>query len=165
MILRSHHTDLPGHAETTPQRLNLLLSCGSWRTNTAVDQLPRLLNPMGISSYRVESGEEAEEVIRTYQIHIAVVDMAIPLTTRRENRPGDSGGTRIVKLLRRLHKPPPMVLVRPPQPQMKESGRGLTVALREGVFAVIDRPLEIESVLKVMRRIVERHYDDSWPES
>jgi hypothetical protein len=31
------------------------------------------------------------------------------------------------------------------------------------VFAVLDRPLGIESMLETLRRVVRRHYSDQWP--
>jgi CheY-like chemotaxis protein len=156
-------------------RLNLLLSCAGWRRNTALDQLPQLLTPMGIFTLRAESGEEAADVIRTYSVHIAVVDLSIPLhRTRREpEKPGSAGagttpeaaeaGPRVLQLLRRLEQPPPTVVVRSPQPALRESARGLTEALREGAFAVLDQPVNLESMLEVLRRILRRHYADVWP--
>ena len=35
--------------------------------------------------------------------------------------------------------------------------------IQQGAFAVLDRPIEIESMLEVMRRILRRHYADVWP--
>jgi hypothetical protein len=35
--------------------------------------------------------------------------------------------------------------------------------LREGAFAVLDQPVNLESMLEVLRRIVRRHYSDAWP--
>ena len=55
------------------------------------------------------------------------------------------------------------VVIRPPQPTVRESRRGLTSALREGAFAVLDRPLKLETMLETMRRVVQRHYQDLWP--
>ena len=75
----------------------------------------------------------------------------------------EPGGPRILQMLRRLTQPPPTVVVRPPQPTSRESVRSLSAALREGAFAVIDRPIELETLLEVMRRILRRHYADLWP--
>jgi DNA-binding response OmpR family regulator len=141
-------------------RLNLLLSYGGWRETTAIGQLPQLLAPMGIYSIRVDTGEEAAHAIDQFAIHIAVVDLAIPLQRAASSK---AGGARILQLLRRLQQPPPTVVIRPPQVTQRQSARGLTDALREGAFAVLDRPIEIESMLEVMRRILRRHYADVWP--
>ncbi len=173
-MLRDDHPDHPEGDQTRSDnprnnpRLNLLLSYGGWREQSCVDQLPRLLSPMGIQSIRVESGEEAEQVIRTYRVHIAVVDLAIPLrkTATEEASQGTtttSGGARMLQLLRRLQEQPPTVVIRPPDPSLRESSRSLGQSLREGAFAVLDRPVSIEEMLEVMRRILRRHYADVWP--
>jgi DNA-binding NtrC family response regulator len=163
MYLRDDHPEPPLPADESgesPCRLNLLLSCGGWREEEAVDQLPRLLRPLGIRSIRVESGEEAADVLRAGPVHIAVVDLAIPL---RRGRATPAGGARILTLLRRLEEPPPTVVVRPPQPTTRESVRTLSAALREGAFAVVDRPMHVEAMLEIMRRILCRHYRNVWP--
>jgi CheY-like chemotaxis protein len=153
-------------------RLNLLLSSAQWRYEPAFEQLPHLLAPLGIRSITAGSGEEAAEVIRTIRVHIAVVDLAIPM--QRPPNPGTcaadaarfalaSAGPRVLQLLRRLDAPPPTVVVRPPPAAARESARSLLEALREGAFAVLDRPVPLEAMLEVMRRIVRRHYADAWP--
>jgi CheY-like chemotaxis protein len=176
MIPRSDHSDsskpISGSAAGSGggSRLNLLLSCASWRQNTAFDQIPPLLSPLGIQTIKAGSGEEAADVIRTVRVHIAVVDLAIPLQRQYEapsslsaNRMSDEAGPRVLQLLRRLEAPPPTVVVRPAQPASRESARGLTVALREGAFAVLDQPVHLEAMLEVLRRILRRHYSDVWP--
>lgn len=167
--LRYHHCDEP--ASRGASRLNLLLSYGGWRERPTVEQLARLLEPHGINSIRVESGEEAAQIIQEMAIHIAIVDLSIPLrrssdrsgSTSAETRPSAPGGGRILQILRRLKQPPPTVIVRPPQPAARESARGLVEALREGAFAVVDRPVSLETMLEIMRRILRRHYEDHWP--
>jgi len=150
-----------GNGSARP-RLNLLLSYSGWQTNP-VEQLPRLLAPMGIQSYLVTSGDEATDLIRHIPIHIAVVDLGIPLNKAADEQPGEPGGPRILQMLRRLEQPPPTVVIRPPQPTVRESARTLQEALREGAFAVLDRPLRMETMLETMRRVLRRHYADNWP--
>ena len=151
-------------------RLNLLLSYGGWRDRPAVEQLDRLLRPLGINSVHADSGEEAADIIRKMVIHIAVVDLAIPLhagpsdpSTGANAIPKTPGGGRILQLLRRLDPAPPTVIVRPPQAATRENVRGLAEALREGAFAVVDRPVNLETMLEVMRRVLCRHYSNHWP--
>lgn len=147
--------------QTPPaSRLNLLLSYGDRPEGSVIEQLPRLLSPMGIYSIRVTTGEGAAKAICDYPIHIAVVDLMIPLVPDAPARPG---GARILQLLRRLKQPPPTVVVRPRQPITRDSTRELADALREGAFAVLDRPVKLETMLEVMRRILCRHYADEWP--
>lgn len=175
MILRDPHNLPPADDQSDRPagrpRLNLLLSYGGWRDQPATDQIARLLEPMGIRSLRAESGEEAGRIIETITIHIAVVDLSIPLQESSASRAGSTaapatpapGGLRILQLLRRLDQPPPTVVVRPPQPGLRENARGLAAALREGAFAVLDRPVHLETMLKTMQRVLRRHYADNWP--
>jgi len=123
---------------------------------------------MGIRSITASSGEEATEVIRTIRVHIAVVDLAIPMQRAGCDSGGQqfdraSAGPRVLQVLRRLDAPPPTVVVRPPPVAARESARSLAEALREGAFAVLDRPVALESMLEVLRRILRRHYADAWP--
>ncbi|HMN95214.1 MAG TPA: hypothetical protein PKC43_02505 [Phycisphaerales bacterium] len=157
----------PGGA-SRQSRLTLLVSASDrasdWRQQPVAEQLPALLRPMGVECVRVSSGDEATEVVQRITVHVAVVDLTIPL------RPGDDGsarcgeaGTRLLQLLRRLASPPPTIVIRPPQPSLRESARTLSDALREGAFAVLDRPVQMEALLEALRRLVRRHYRDHWP--
>lgn len=162
MILRDPNS-APGQSAGAPcGRLNLLLSYADFARSAEGEQLCRLLEPLGIASYMVGSGEEAEQILRELAIHIAVVDWAIPL--RRDARRYEPAGARILHLLGRLETPPPTVIVRPPQPKVRESTRGLSEALRAGAFAVLDQPVALERLLEVLRRILRRHYRDCWPD-
>lgn len=158
---------------SAPGRLNLLLSYAGWQTDPWVDRLPRLLEPMGVVSHRAASGKEASDVIRTTRIHVAVVDLALPLdllhTTARATELDapefTEGGTRLLEILARMAEPPPVVAVKR-QRTTRDDIRDLSHALRLGAFAVVDRPHEardLEVILSVIRRILERHYEGRWP--
>jgi DNA-binding response OmpR family regulator len=153
----------PIPAGSPPTRLNLLFGYAPWRSDEVSDQLPRLLGPLGIRCLRVGSAREATDLVRSQQVHIAVVDMTIPMEQGPSPAAAAEAGPRVLQLLRRLDQPPPTVVVRPPQPSVRDSGRGLADALREGAFAVLDGPVRIESMLEVLRRVVRRHFSDHWP--
>ncbi|MFM9995182.1 MAG: hypothetical protein ACKVU4_05210 [Phycisphaerales bacterium] len=161
-------------------RLNLLLSYAGWQVESWADRLPTLLEPMGIRSHRATNGRQATEVIRAYPIHIAVVDLGLPLErptptlARRdpgdeaadESAPWEEGGTRLLEVLSRLTAPPPTVIVKRATTRRDES-REIAAALRAGAFAVIDRPREpgdLELLLEVLRRALRRFYHDRWPD-
>lgn len=143
-------------------RLNLLLSRDArfQADGAAVEQLLMLVSPLGIRTIVVSTGEEAAQVIAREPIHVAFVDLAMPLANQGG---GQAGGSRMLQLLRRLDQPPPTVVVRPPHGATRDRCRILGDALRDGAFAVIDRPLRLETMLEVMRRIVRKHYRDHWP--
>lgn len=143
-------------------RLNLLLSHAGWEPECWADRLPRLLEPMGVQSLRAHTGTEATAVIREYPIHIAVVDLGLPLDS---GRTGEESGERVLHLLSRSPDPPPVVVVKRGRTH-RDASRELAEALRVGAFAVIDRPRhagDLELLLEVLRRCLHRHYHGRWP--
>ncbi len=130
-----------------------------------MERLPRLLEPMGIQSLRAQSGAEATRVIRATQIHIAVVDLGLPLDGSGVGASGEEGGARLLELLLRLTEPPPVVVVKRPCSRRDEA-REINEALRLGAFAVMDRPrgaADLNVMLEVLRRCLDRHYKGRWP--
>lgn len=123
---------------TSVPRLNLLLSYGGWRDDALERQLPPLLRPMGVHCIEARSGSEAQNLIRRERIHVAVVDVSVPMGD--DTLGADEAGSRILQLLRRMENPPPTIVVRPPQASRRDSTRGLHAMLAEGAFAVLDRP-------------------------
>ena len=140
-------------------RLNLLFS-STWRQDVPSAELPRLLDPLGVRCLEARCGRDAATLVEQQEIHIAMVDLEMPMDLDGDRRPA---GHRLIQLLRRIEPTPPIVLLRPAQASRRESERGLSDALREGVFAVLDRPLGLESMLETLRRVVRRHYADRWP--
>jgi DNA-binding response OmpR family regulator len=169
MFARRHHpapfdsaaSTAAGWGSATQPRLNLLLSYGGWRDDALERQLPPLLRPMGVHCLEARSGSEAETLLRRERIHVAVVDVSVPMGDGVLG--SDAVGSRILQILRRLDQPPPTVVVRPPQPSQRDATRGLHAMLAEGAFAVLDRPFPVESLLETLRRILQRHYAGTWP--
>lgn len=167
-----HRGDARDGAHPLPSggRMHLLLSHAGWEDEAWVDRLPRLLQPMGVVSHRANSGEEASHVIRSLQIHLAIVDLALPLTSpvapKEEQAPElAEGGTRLLELLARLPSPPPVVAVARHR-TARGDARDMSEALKWGAFAVVNRPqrtTDVELVLDVIKRCLERHYRGMWP--
>lgn len=155
-----------GHADCARDgRLTLLLSWADWRPSTWVQTIPPLLEPLGVTSVRAGSARDAERVIRSQRVHIAVVDLGLPLDRRApEARPSaDHAGTRVLELLRRLDDPPPTVVLKDPHTSRDEA-RHLRAALDCDAFAVVDRAAaDAETMLKVLMRAMERYYRGRWP--
>jgi two-component system response regulator PilR (NtrC family) len=122
-----------------------------------------MLEPMGIRSHIAHCADDAQRVIDSNPIHIAVVDLALPL----DNSPGqcEESGPRLLNLLARLASPPPIVVIKRNRTD-RDDMRELSAALRAGAFAVVDRPhaqRDLESLLEVLRRCLTRHYQGRWP--
>lgn len=139
--------------------LNLLLSYGGWRDDTFADLLPRLLEPQGIHCIRARNLEESDYAARHHRIHIAVVDIGLPM----EGSVGESAGPRVLQMLRRMDAPPATVVVRPPQASVRDMGRALREAMHDGAFAVLERSCSLEMFLDTLRRVVQRRYAGHWP--
>lgn len=143
-------------------RLNLLLSCASWRPQTWADLLPRLLEPMGVHTLRVGSGREATQVIRQHPIHIAVVDLGLPLAGGDGCNEAEEAGTRLLELLARLETSPPTLVIKRRCPG-RDHGRELARVLHAGAFAVLEPAVRLETMLETLRRVLHRHYAGRWP--
>ncbi len=117
-----------------------------------------LLRPMGVESIRARTARQAEQVIRNSPIHIAVVDLGLPLDVPGDHAAAEEAGCRVLDLLRRLPSPPPTV--------SRDAARDLSAALRFDAFAVVDRTsADVEMMLKVLQRCLERFYHGRWPAS
>ena len=146
-------------------RLNLLLSHAPWHNWAWIDSLPRLLEPMGVVATRVTSAKCAERFVRSQIVHIAVVDVSLPMedTTPEARAEAEEAGNRVLELLSRLTAPPPTVVVHPPR-LSRDSNREMQNALRFGAFAVVDRSAaDLEMMLSIMQRCLRRHYHGRWP--
>lgn len=166
MVRDRIHSDLPS-VQGTPKgvpggRLHLLLSRAGWQPDPWVDRLPRMLEPMGIQSHIAHCADAAQRVIDTNPIHIAIVDLALPLDQLSQS---EESGPRLLNLLTRLASPPPIVVIKRNR-TARDDMRELNAALRAGAFAVVDRPnaqRDLESLLEVLRRCLTRHYEGRWP--
>jgi DNA-binding NarL/FixJ family response regulator len=120
---------------------------------------------MGVESIRARTARQAEQVIRNSPIHIAVVDLGLPLDVPGDHAAAEEAGCRVLDLLRRLPSPPPTVIVRSTRAS-RDAARDLSAALRFDAFAVVDRTsADVEMMLKVLQRCLERFYHGRWPAS
>ncbi len=150
---------LGGGASAGGGHLNLMLSYGGWRDDTFADLLPRLLEPQGIRCLRARTLRESDHLVRQVRIHVAVVDLSLPV----DDETVESAGPRVLQILRRMDAPPPTVVVRSPQVSVRDQARSLRDALHDGAFAVLERSCSLETFLDTLRRVVLRHYAGHWP--
>ncbi len=147
-------------------RFNVLLtedqphSPGHWSV-----QLPRLLEPQGVTAFRARTGREAIALASRHPIHAAVIDLNTPMGESSTSSGGTSGdaGMWIIELFQRLPARPPVVVVHNRAYSQREVARLMGEALRLGVFSVLPKPFELEQLLGVFQRLVERQYRGSWP--
>ncbi len=160
-------------AHAPARRLNLLLSYGGWREDAFSTVLPPILAPRGIDCFTARSADEVSSFIRSAVVHIAVIDLGIPMHPPQPRSSSlaegvsrtVAGGARVLQLLRRLEQPPPLILVRPPQADPTESARTLRAALHDGVFTVVDDPTGpngMEHLLRALKSCVDRHFAHHW---
>jgi CheY-like chemotaxis protein len=122
--------------------------------------LPTLLEPLGVKAWRANSAAEATQIIKQAPVHIALVDLSLPLA--EDPSSPEEGGPRILQMLSRLDCPPPTVVVQR-RKTSRDGDRVLASALSAGVFAVVDRPVHLETVLQTMQRVLKRYYAGGWP--
>ena len=156
-------TGAPTTGNASDARLNLLLTYGGWQPDSWADRLPTLLAPMGIQCARASGASDAARLIQSGPFHLAVVDLRLPLDGCAKSNPGaEEGGARVLELLSRLECPPPTLVVRRNR-SSRDDTREMEAALRAGAFAVIDQPVDLELMLKVLSRALQRFYRGQWP--
>lgn len=130
-------------------------------------QLPQLLAPQGIETHTASTGREALDLIERVQFHAAVIDLATPpgdVTTGPAAASGGASGLSLLDLFRRLPGTPPIVVLRSPAFTKRQAERLLVESMRLGAFSVLDKPVDLERLLAVFRRMMDRHYRGSWPD-
>lgn len=123
-------------------------------------QFPRMLEPLGVVAHMARSAREAMDVANTRRIHAAVIDLATPLGGIGQS---SDGGRWLIELVRRLPHRPPVVIINSPSFSQRQLNRLLQEALELGAFSVMNRPVEIEHLLDVFRRLLDRQYRGAWP--
>ncbi len=126
-------------------------------------QLPALLQPQGVHAYVVGSGRDAIQVVETYAIHAAVIDLGTPRSPDARDRGVTPGGIWLLEVFKRLPQRPPVVVVNPRTPAERQVQRLLNEALRLGAFSVLNQPVQLDALLSVIRRLLEREYRGQWP--
>ncbi len=143
-----------------PARFNVLLTEDREQAEEHwVNQLPRLLEPQGVQAYVARSGKEAVDITMSVRIHAAVVDIATP------GESSDAGGLWLLEMFRRLPDRPPTVVVNNRLITQRQAQRLLADALRLGAFSVVNRPNDLDELLAVFRRLIDRRYRGQWPAS
>lgn len=145
-------------------RLNVLLTEDrEHATEHWTQQLPRLLEPQGIHAVVARTGRDAVNWVEREPTHLAVVDLLTPRDEAGDSDENRPGGLWLLEMLRRLPAAPPVVVVSNKSYSLRQAQRFLNEALRLGAFSVVNRPVQIDTLLQVVRRLLDRRYAGGWP--
>jgi CheY-like chemotaxis protein len=129
-----------------------------------MDQFSRLLAPQGVLAWIARSGPETVNVAQDADLDAAVIDLGLSMGRGSSSTGAGRNGIGVLEVLRRLPGRPPVVALRGPAHSRRQAERLLGEALRLGVFAVVEKPVELEHLLGVLQRLMERRYKGAWPE-
>jgi len=155
-------------ADPTPRaRFNVLVTQSHHAANQPWStQLGRLLEPQGVRALLAKSGRQALDTLEQTDIHAAVVDLATPQSdapTSANPASTTPGGLWLLEVIARRPNRFPVVVVDTRPVASREVERALSAAMRLGAFSVISRPRDVEALLPVIRRLLDRHYQGQWP--
>ena len=128
-------------------------------------QLPQLLAPQGIETHTASTGREALQLIQRVKFHAAVIDLATPPGDGPGGPTAGASGLSLLDLFRRMPGTPPIVVLRSPAVTKRQAERLLVESMRLGAFSVLDKPVDVERLLAVFRRMLDRHYRGGWPDA
>lgn len=126
-------------------------------------QVPALLRPLGVDARIAATGPEALDILKAGQVHAAVIDLNTPAPHAAGNDPG-AGGLWLMQVIHRLPAKPPVVVVNSRSYSQRQVQRLLSQALDLGAFSVINWPVQLDTLLGTFQRLLERAYDNNWPE-
>ena len=130
-------------------------------------QFSRLLEPQGVQAHVARCGQEAIELAGRLQFHAAVIELGTPRAPDSDALPalGVPGGLWLLELFHRLPQRPPVVVVNSRYVNPRDLERFLREALRLGAFSVLNQPVDLNRLLTVLRKLVDRQYRGAWPHS
>ncbi|MEM6332112.1 MAG: hypothetical protein AAF823_02090 [Planctomycetota bacterium] len=126
-------------------------------------QLPRLMQPLGVEAVIAAHAQQALDALDEGPLHAAVIDLATPRAPGRPVNTNEPDGLWLLNLLARHRSKPPVIVVDSRVVTSAQVHRALQHALRLGAFSVVRRPVELEQLLAVIQRLVDRHFQGSWP--
>lgn len=107
-----------------------------------------LLEPQGVRTVSARSGREALQLMERDEIHVAVLDQAMP----------QLGGMQVIRLMRDLKTAPSAILL-----AEDVTASLMQDALSNSVFSVLGKPVDFNVLLDTLARVVKRRYEGRWP--
>ncbi len=109
----------------------------------ARETLRDIIEPVGFRTFLAESGEEAIDIIRGHEVHIALMDMHLPKLS----------GLETMEIVRQIRGILPMILV-----SADRDDHLLRKALSAQAFCVLGKPVSKNLVIHVLTRALEKFY-------
>ncbi len=127
------------------------------------NQVPRLLGPLGVESARVSDGSTALDAASRIHFDIAVIDLSTPAgAAGGGSLQPPASGLWLLEVLRRMDGAPATVVINAAAAP-RQAERLLLASLRLGASAVIPRPVDLNTLLESIRRVLRRGHQDRWP--
>jgi CheY-like chemotaxis protein len=109
----------------------------------ARETLRDIFEPAGYRTFLAESGEQAIDIVRRQDVHLALMDMHMPRLT----------GLETMQLVRQIKGSLPTILISADQDESL-----LRKALSAHVFCVLAKPVSKDVVIYVVSRALEKFY-------
>jgi CheY-like chemotaxis protein len=110
---------------------------------SARETLREIFEPVGYRTYLAGSGEEAIDIVRRQDVHLALMDMNMPTLT----------GLETVEIVRQMKGVLPTILI-----SAEADDALLRKALSAHVFCVLAKPVSRHAVIYVVSRAIEKFY-------
>ena len=110
----------------------------------ARETLRDIFAPQGFNTIMAESGEEAIDLIRDHEVHLALMDMHLPRLS----------GLETIAIVRQIKGIIPAILITADQ-----DDNLMRRALSEHAFCVLAKPVSKHVVIYVVRKALEKYYN------
>jgi CheY-like chemotaxis protein len=110
----------------------------------ARETLREIMAPQGYRTLMAESGEEAIELIRQHEVHLALMDMHLPRLS----------GLETMAIVRQIKGVFPAILITADQDDDL-----MRRALSENAFSVLAKPVSKHVVIYVVHKALEKYYN------
>jgi CheY-like chemotaxis protein len=110
----------------------------------ARETLREIVAPQGYHTLMAESGEEALELVREHEVHLALMDMHLPRLS----------GLETLALVRQMRGTIPAILITADQ-----DDNLMRRALSEHAFCVLAKPVSKHVVIYVVHKAIAKYYN------
>jgi CheY-like chemotaxis protein len=110
----------------------------------ARETLREIVAPQGFRTLMAESGEEALDLVREHEVHLALFDMNLPRLS----------GLETLALIRQMRGGIPAILI-----TGQQDDNLMRRALSEHAFCVLAKPVNKNVVIYVVHKAIEKYYN------